>query len=73
MWVEFCCTHDCEGDLNFAAYMIVKAIPLHVILQVEEVVRLLDNGQLVDVGDLWTGTLVKCPVCYLRSEGVGWV
>ena len=55
MWVEFCCTHDCEGDLNFAAYMIVKAIPLHVILQVEEVVRLLDNGQLVDVGDLWTG------------------
>ena len=49
--------------LNFAAYMIVKAIPLHMIVQVEEVARLLDNGQLVDVGDLWTGKRVKCPVC----------
>ena len=19
MWVQFCCTHDCEGNLNFAA------------------------------------------------------
>ena len=24
-------------------------------LQVEEVTRLLNNGELVDVGDLWTG------------------
>ena len=56
--------------------MIVKAIPLHVNLQVEEVARLLDKGQLVDVGDLWTGKLanVKCPFSYLRSQrGVGWV
>ena len=41
--------------MNFAAYIILKRLPLHMALQVEEVTRLLNNGELVDVGDLWTG------------------
>ena len=42
--------------MNFyLANMYPKGILCHMILQVEEVTRLLNNGELVDVGDLWTG------------------
>ena len=43
-----------EKGMNFMWHVVV--------LQVEEVTRLLNSGELVDVGDLWTGKVKFGPL-----------